>query len=229
MEPLRKRGGIVSFLLVAILVVTPPAVISNIMLLRYLQDIAAGGPVDEARAEFIDTVQAILGLAQLVLFVSCAIAFLMWIHRAHKNLKAAGIVGLEYTPGWAVGGFFVPFLNLVRPFQVMKEIWAGSEYLSADPRPKIWRSVPPSPLVGWWWALFLVTSFLGNASGRLMLRADELGELIAAGWVTLFSDLADIPSSILAILVVRRVTGFQEDARTRSAGNAGQTGGSRGL
>ena len=39
---------------------------------------------------------------------------------------ALGANNLKYTPKWAVGCFFVPFLNLVMPYQVVREIWKAS-------------------------------------------------------------------------------------------------------
>ena len=228
MESLRKRCQVVTGVFVAILVVSALAALSDLSLLQYVQEISSGGPVDESRAEGIDARQAMMGMVQLGLFVTCAITFLMWFHRAHKNLKAGGLNDLRYTPGWAVGGFFVPFLNLVRPFQVMKEVWIGSAHLSGDIEAEppaeedeeeegghSWRAVSPAPLVGWWWALFLITSVLGNAAGRLMVRAETLEAFLVAGRVMLASDLMEIPAALVALLLVRRVTDLQEQAQTR--------------
>lgn len=215
MESLRRRCQVVTGVFAAMVVVSAVAALSSLSLVRYLQGISSGEPVDEARAEGIDARQTLIAILSVGLFVVGVIAFLMWFYRAHKNLKAGGLTYLQYTPGWAVGGFFVPFLNFVRPFQVMKEVWAGSAFLSGDVQARVWTTVSPSPLVGWWWGLFLVTSFLGNRSGKLMLGAEELGEVITAGKVALVSDLLDIPSAVLALILVRRVTQLQERARTR--------------
>jgi hypothetical protein len=220
MESLHARCKVVAGIFVAIMVVSAVATLSNLSLLNYLQGISSGEPVDDARAEEIDARQAVIGVVQVGLFLACAISFLMWFHRAHKNLKAGGLDGLRYTPGWAVGGFFVPFLNLVRPFQLMMEVWAGSAYLSRHVEARSWRAVSPSPHVGWWWALFLLNGFFGNVSRWLMLRADELGELLTSGWVTLASDVMDIPAALVGLLLVRGVSDFQERARTRLQTNA---------
>jgi hypothetical protein len=209
---------------VVILVISVVAALADLSLLRYLEDISSGEPVDDARAEGIDSRGAVIGVLYVGALLACAIAFLMWFHRAHKNLKLGGLDGLRYTPGWAVGGFFVPFLNLVRPFQVMKEVWAGSEYLSRPREEESWRAVSPAAHVGWWWALVLIRSVLGNASGRLMLRADSLEELLTAGRVTLVSDLVDIPAALVALFLVRRVTDHQERARMRLQTDASPIG-----
>ncbi len=218
MQSLRGRCQFVTGLFVAIFVVSVVASYSTWSLVRYLQGLSSGEPPDEAAAEVIDSRQATVGILQVVLFVGCGIAFLMWFHGAHKNLKAGGIEGLRYSPGWAVGGFFVPFLNLVRPFQVMKEVWHGSVSLARESEGASREAGAPPTLAGWWWALFLGTNLLGSVAGRLMLAAEELDELLFAGSVTLASDLLDIPAAVLAVLLVRRVTSFQESAQSRREG-----------
>jgi hypothetical protein len=47
--------------------------------------------------------------------------FLMWLHRVVRQMNAWGReVGA--TPAWAVGCWSVPFVNLVKPFHVMRSI-----------------------------------------------------------------------------------------------------------
>ena len=71
-------------------------------------------------------VVAAVGLGALVLNLLAAVAFCVWIHRAASNLPALGRYGMKFTPGWCVGWFFIPFANLVKPFQAVKELWRAS-------------------------------------------------------------------------------------------------------
>lgn len=71
-----------------------------------------------------------------------AIVWLIWQHRAQKNLEGLGATWLRFTPGWAVGWWFVPFANLVKPFQTMRELWKAS----GDPYG--WQTLPTTGLLG---------------------------------------------------------------------------------
>ena len=204
-----------SGIFVAILVISPVAIVSDLSVLRYLKAIDAGEPVDEGKAAEIDGRQTVIGLGQAGLYLICAVAFLVWFHRAHKNLSAGGLRDLRYSPGWAVGGFFVPFLNLVRPYQVMKEVWAGAAMLSQEVDASAVKDVAPSSLVTCWWGLFLISGVLGRISGNMLLRADDLGELHTATIAQIASDLSDTAAALVAIWLVRRVTALQERARER--------------
>jgi hypothetical protein len=60
---------------------------------------------------------------QFVAFIVLGMVFLTWVHRLSAQLHAQTEMDMAYSPGWAVGWFFVPFANLFKPFQVMNELW----------------------------------------------------------------------------------------------------------
>lgn len=63
----------------------------------------------------------------IVVFFISFIIYLMWVRQAYRNLHSLQIKPTEYSSGWAIGAYFVPILNLVRPYSMMKEIWFGSQ------------------------------------------------------------------------------------------------------
>jgi hypothetical protein len=142
-----------------------------------------------------------------------SIAFLMWIHRAHRNLPSLGARDLRFTPGWAVGWFFIPIMNLFRPYQVMREVWAESDPAALTPDPWSGDPSPPrgSSLVGWWWGLYLIMEFVNQAAFRASIRAETPEASLAAEWVSMVGDLITFPAAIVAIRLVQIITRNQED------------------
>jgi hypothetical protein len=94
-------------------------------LLRSLESGSFVGDFDAA-ATANDNRQQAIGFIQVALFIVTGIVFLVWIHRANRNARALGAEGMQFTPGWSVGWFFVPIMSLWKPFQVMREIWQAS-------------------------------------------------------------------------------------------------------
>src|SRR5207247_3641963 len=87
--------------------------------------------VDDLHA--IDARNQAIGIAQVVVLALAAIAFLRWLHRAHRNVVELGATDLRCGPGWAVGIWFVPIANLWRPKQVIDEVWRAIDpELAAD-------------------------------------------------------------------------------------------------
>ncbi len=106
--------------------------------------------------------------------------------------------------------FFVPILNLFRPCQIMKEIWAGSNPAAVQDGRVARRPRVPA-LVSWWWVLWLAMNLVGFLAVRMAMDADSIYVLVAVGWTSLVSDLLAVPAAVLAILVVRRADAHQDE------------------
>ena len=79
-------------------------------------------------------------------------------------LRAMGLRRLRWGRHWVVSGFLVPGLNLVRPYQVMREVWQGSHPDNLDPFN--WRAVPVPPLL------------VAQVYARLGVTFEELSTLV---------------------------------------------------
>jgi uncharacterized protein DUF4328/uncharacterized protein DUF4339 len=148
-----------------------------------------------------------LGILQLLLYWTTAGFFAAWAYQAYQNLKAFRVRNLRFTPGWAAGGFFVPFLNFVRPFQVFRELWKASDPSSNEEN---WVSASTGPLLIAWWAGFLFMCLLGQIALHLPTDVDASG-------FGMFSDLVSIAATVLAILVVRKINERQQTKATLTA------------
>jgi len=157
-----------------------------------------------------DMRQGAIGIIMLLVYIATVVVFSMWIYRANSNLHALGCQGLRFTPGWAVGWYFVPFANLWKPFQAMKEIWRASK------NPANWQAESTGSLLGWWWFWWLISSFVDNVSARLSFRAETLDAMIGIGPLNIASSALDLVAALVAFRVVKRIGGFQAMAMDRS-------------
>ncbi len=198
------RGRWVSYLLTATIVVAVLSILSNYMQINLLSRAASGELIGDGEATANDNRQVVVSIAQFLLYFSTGILFLMWFHRAHRNLPSLGVTNLRFTPRWAVGCFFVPIISLVRPFQVAREIWNASDPESTDPRS--WRNLATPAVVGWWWGMFLATAILAYAVLLLASGSQDTIEGIQTGtWWLMVSDLTDIPAATVTIQLVRGI------------------------
>jgi hypothetical protein len=163
-------------------------------ILRYEEGAATPDEVNRAIER-----SGVVALVILVVFLATGLAWLMWQHRSHANLHAAGVPRLEFTPGWAVGWWFVPIANLWKPFQAMRELHEAS---TGDPD---WRPRAPG-LLGWWWAGYLTFNILDGIAG--VLFADESGSLeplLIGDRFSIAGDAVSIATALLAIRILRAV------------------------
>ena len=180
--------------------ITVVSIISTVAEIGLLQQIAAGGPISEADANRNDSRQALLGYLYIVGFVAAAIAFLAWLNRASNNLATLGVAGQRFSPGWAVGWWFVPIFWLWRPYQVVKEVWQGSHPATGTGGPgELEETLPLSPPVG-----LLVGSMAGLQLGQHTSRpacsspATRYRSSSAADWLSVISSVISLVALALA-------------------------------
>lgn len=181
-------------------------VASGIFQAIILHRIAGGAHVSEATIVLNDLVYAGIGIVQSLAILMTAIVFLMWLHRAYANLGEVGTRVTRFTPGWAVGFWFIPILNVFRPYQVVSETWRRSEWLNA---PGISTEKSPA-VVGWWWLSFLVSGTLGRIFARRIGAAEFIDEVIGATWLGVLADTASCIAALLAIAVVSGIDRHQQ-------------------
>ena len=149
-------------------------------------------------------------MARAFVLVATAILFLVWLHRAYKNLRASG-VKTEMPPGWAVGSWFIPFLNLVQPYQAMKELWIksdpGVDFTHGFAKPGAGARAPP--LIAVWWFAGLLSNFALRVADRIggsEIAADHR-QLVA--WAGEAGSLLTLFTALLAAYVVWTIDGMQ--------------------
>jgi hypothetical protein len=106
---------------------------------------------------------------------------------------------MEFTPGWSIGWFFIPFANLVQPYKVMKEIWQ----VSLDPAD--WRNQRGSALIGLWWGLWLACGLTGQVEAVLAKQVTSPESLRVATIAMLAGSLAKIAVTIVVAVLVHSI------------------------
>ncbi len=140
----------------------------------------------------------IITLIYLLTLITCYIAFVFWFRRAYYNLHQRAS-NLKFSEGWAAGAWFVPFLNLVRPFQIMKEIYEKTIDLLKTNRFKLQEDLN-SNILGLWWLLWIVSNTLMNLSYRL--PSDTGDDILTQLKVQIASALVGLFSTLITIKVV---------------------------
>ena len=209
----RMRARAVMFLLAACAVVSLISIFSAYLQIELLSGVVAGGEISDEQIQANDVREGLVGLLWLAVFLATAIAFLLWLHRAYRNLPALGNPRqqLEYSPGWAVGYFFIPFVNLVYPYRAVREIWQKS-----DPRVRtdddfMWQDTSTPALLVAWWIMWLASGVTSRIYATLTSKAETPDTIL---WATKFGILPDVLSiiaAVLALLVVKKIDERQEE------------------
>ena len=145
---------------------------------------------------------AIAALASVLAMLTCVFLVARWIYRTNANAHALSSE-MTITPGWAVGWYFIPFANLFKPFQAMKETWLASHYRGN------FHGEPTPSILGWWWGLWITHNIVVNISLRLAMQDDAE---LAAGAIAALDGagaLLNIPLSLLLIRIMKNLSEAQ--------------------
>ena len=148
-----------------------------------------------ARVDANDERQRHAMFGYLAAVVLSTIVLLIWTSRTNRACRDLGARGMEFTPGWAWGFWLIPILNLVKPFQIVRELWT-----TTDPDGRA------SPLVGCWWIAWLGSGFVARFAARDLPADATLEDFRHADHANLLSHGVDIIAFALTIVVVTKLT-----------------------
>jgi hypothetical protein len=137
--------------------------ISAIVQYSSLEQLPDGSFAVTGAGATIEQASRLLSFAAICVWIGTVVTFSMWTHRAARNLPALGARGLKYTPGWAVGWFFIPLAHLVMPYFVAAEIWRESD--PAQKHLDAQGGKTTSPLVASWWFTYVIQAVLPTLVG----------------------------------------------------------------
>ncbi|MET7482436.1 DUF4328 domain-containing protein [Streptomyces sp. NPDC005538] len=162
----------------------------------------AGGRAVTGRLDDAESLNSLAGGVQSGALIACMIVYLTWFVRVRANAGLFDPSEQTMKPWWAIGGWFVPFVNIVYPRRITVEIWKSSSPAGTH------RSHWP---VNAWWTLWLL-SLLGDRLGYTDYgNTDAPDQIHSAAYQLMISDAIDIAAAGLAILVVLRLTRMQHE------------------
>ena len=141
------------------------------------------------------------GMGLGIAFILSIIWFCRFSFRATRNLHIWEMPDMSTSPGWAVGWYFVPFANLVKPYGVMDEMWTATHALTKE-------LDDISPTLGLWWICWLATNISSNISMRMGFRAGYFNDFatdVPLYKTTLMIDIFSSITGVVAALVILRV------------------------
>jgi len=148
-----------------------------------------------------------LAIFDLLIYIATVVFFLIWLYRAYDNLRAFDPWSrLSYSPGFAVGSFFIPFANLFVPYRAVKELWQKSR----GPEDALLSEPSPPASFPLWWLFWLSASFAANISFRLTVTENVPDS--TATFVMILADALFIVAAFFVYLVIDAIDKRQEEA-----------------
>ena len=159
------------------------------------------GSVGTRAAGLALLVMAGAGFVELAAYIAIAVLFLRFLYKAVQQARGFATPYSYVSPGWAVGYWFIPFINLYRPYETVKHLFkACAAEAGGEAKP-----AAGDQLLGAWWAMFLVA----NVAGWMLARSDT--DMSTAAGITTYAEYTIgcnvllLIATLLFWMVVRRL------------------------
>jgi len=166
-----------------------------------LQTAANGGQISMEYATANDTRERIVGITSMIVYIISAITFIQWFRRAYYNLHLRAEL-LSYTEGWAAGSWFVPIVNLIRPYRIMTELYEETNELLVK-KVEGSNQYLSTTFLSWWWGLWILNNFIGQFIFKYSIKAESIEELTTSTVASMISNIIGIALALITIKVIR--------------------------
>ena len=166
-----------------------------------LHSIQNGNELSEDSANANDLREQVIAFIYMITYIISAIFFIRWFRRAYYNLSLRAF-RLSYSDGMAAGAWFIPFVNLYKPYRIMQEMHEQTSNLlftnNIQPEKEL-----NTDNIGWWWGLWIVNGVISQISFRLSMNANTVDDIIVSTIVGIISNVVGIPLAIVTINMIK--------------------------
>lgn len=178
--------------------------------------------VTDADLASVDGLGQLSGWLYLGFILGAGVVFITWLWRARLNSEELSY-GQHYRErGWVVGSWFCPIVNLWFPYQVVRDVLRFS-----DPKNRglDGDSSRGGPLVIVWWLTWLGSSIAAYYSFAVYREVPASAEDVLSMFDRMavadtVSAVFEVAAAVLAIVIIRRITAWQESPAESTASPA---------
>jgi hypothetical protein len=191
-----------------------------------LQYLFVGG-TDDVLYEIDSVVGSISSIIEFIVIIIA----LYWFYKANKNIHSFGAKEIS-SPIMTVIWWFVPILQLWKPYKIAQQIWKGSNPETCLSTGTEWKNLPSSNIIKSWWILgilplLIVSIFVFYAimnvgtnysdleqAGQKLAESKEM--LFYTNFGSMLSSGLVIASTIFFIRMIKQISFWQEIKSGRS-------------
>ncbi len=147
-RPLAGRAAAITAMFGILFVIDLALIGAALLNLDLIERLRGGEDVPNSDLDANDTRLGSIALGNIAVSFACVVLFIRWLHLAYRNVDSISPSYRRFDTGWAIGSWFVPFLNLVRPMQIVTDVWHSGKPIGM--RPPAWIALGWLGLWGMW-------------------------------------------------------------------------------
>lgn len=198
----RAKNSLISFYVLGVIrIAFMISAFLQYLLLKRMQN----GNYTQQEATTNDIRHQIIAYANIAVYIVCIVLFILWFRRAYNNLNLSFKANTKYAEGWAAGAWFVPFINLVRPYFIMQEIWVKTQEATHN-----LITHKNGKIIGWWWVIWIINNIGTNFINRYFKETD-VEELITSTSASIIFNFIELVALALLIIIIKNIMVFEKN------------------
>ncbi len=201
LKPNQQRAQYALWILLLLVLIKVVAIVTFYLQYHLLDQWMNGAMVDMDAAEANDRRVLIVGLFDIVVRIATIIAVILWFRRAYFNLHLR-FQNLTYSEGWAAGGWFVPFMSLVVPYQIFNDLFIQTkQFLKKFDIPE--RNKLNDTLLIIWWLVWICNTISQNIFKRFTRSETDVEKLANYTLFDIGFTAVDVIALVMLIAIIK--------------------------
>jgi hypothetical protein len=207
LRPNAQRARIAIAMIWAVVACDMLMALSAFLEYRLLTSWQAGAEFDEAAANANDMREMAIAFLRTAVFIISAITFIQWFRRAYFNLGKRA-ANLKESEGMAAGAWFIPIINLFKPYRIMVELHERTVDLVVHRLPDPDRAKSKDHITVWW-VYWVAANIIAQVTVRLAGAATSIDALANSAIISMVDSAIMLPLGLLAINVIKRYSALE--------------------
>ncbi|TCD26739.1 DUF4328 domain-containing protein [Pedobacter psychrodurus] len=199
-RPNEKRAKIAIIMIWIVLTLEIISFFSSYLQYDLLKTVSSGSSISNSEINANDIRERIIAILYFGVYLTSCITFIRWFRRAYFNLQLKTDY-LSSSDNWAALSWFIPFICLYKPYQIMKEMYTKTNEILFEETNQT-KAITTSYL-GWWWGLWIISNIIGQVVFRTTLNSDNIDSLTNGTIASMVGNLIGLPLSLITVKVIK--------------------------
>ena len=199
----RKNNALYSFYAAFLL-----CAISIIIGIYYYFELKKYADLEIEDISTLETVYYVSTILFSLSIISTIIFFTLWFRRAYANLRRVGI-DIENNDSMAFWGFVIPFMNLVKPLKIAKEIDLKYDFILQKINEEHKQNLNNYSIITAWFSVYWIDIIVSRLANKTQFIS--MGQMVEYHGYMLGSYTITLLSIGLTILMIRTISKSETD------------------
>jgi hypothetical protein len=199
-RPNEKRAKTAILMIWIVLALEIISFFSNYLQYDLLTTVSSGSSISNSEINANDIRERSIGILYFGVYLTSCIIFIRWFRRAYFNLQLKTDY-LSSSDNWVALSWFIPFICLYKPYQIMKEMYTKTNEILFEETNQT-KAITTSYL-GWWWGLWIISNIIGQVVFRTTLNNDSIDSLTNGTITSMVGNVIGLPLSLITVKVIK--------------------------